>query len=47
MLKSSLIAAGEPIAVTTPSAMSSTWVSVPVCVARAEDLQRPLPGSAF
>ena len=31
MLKSSFNPAGEPIAVTTPSAMSSTWVSVRVC----------------
>ena len=31
MLKSSFRPAGEPIAATTPSAMSSTWVSVRVC----------------
>ncbi len=31
MLKSSFSPAGAPIAVTMPSAMSSTWVSVRVC----------------
>ena len=31
MLKSSFSPAGEAIAVTIPSAMSSTWVSVRVC----------------
>ena len=34
MLKSSLTAFGEAIAVTMPSAMSSMWVSVRVCVRR-------------
>ena len=44
MLKSSFSPAGEPIAVTIPSAMSSTWVSVRVCSPEPKISQRALAG---
>ena len=44
MLKSSFSPAGEPIAATMPSAMSSTWVSVRVCSPEPKICKRPLAG---
>ena len=47
MLKSSLRPAGEAIAVTIPSAMSETWVSVRVCSPEPKICSGRWPESTF